>query len=62
MLMCSPRGGARTGSGRPPKPPEEKYKSHHIKYTDPEWEIVLEKAKKENISASEYVRKKSLES
>jgi len=61
MLMCSPRGGARTGSGRPPKPSEEKYSSHHIKFLDDDWEKVKRKAKEKGISASEYVRRKALE-
>lgn len=54
-----PKGGKRQGAGRPSL--GEIKKNRSIKYTDTEWARVNEKAKAENITASDYVRKKTLE-
>ena len=62
MLSCAPRGGFREGAGRPAKPADEKYKAHNIKFTDSEWKEIQQLAKENNLSASEYIRRKVLES
>lgn len=49
------------GAGRKLKPPEDKYKGHHIKFLPAEWERIKELAATEGLNASEYVRKKALE-
>lgn len=49
-------------AGRKPVAPEEKYKSRNIKFTDAEWELVKELAVANGVSASEYIRNKSLKS
>lgn len=53
------KGGKREGAGRPQI--EETRKNHSIKFTDPEWGLVKEKAKSENLTTSDYVRKKTLD-
>lgn len=53
------KGGKREGAGRPQL--EEVRKNHSIKFTDTEWETVNKKAKAEDQTASDYVRKKALE-
>lgn len=52
-------GGSRPGSGRPAV--EDKKIARSIKFSDPEWETVKEKASSEGVSASEYVRNKVLD-
>lgn len=49
------------GAGRNAKPPGEKYKGHHIKFMPAEWIEVTKKATSEGLSASEYIRKKALQ-
>lgn len=49
------RGGKRPGSGR--KAPEGLKKNRSVKFTDTEWELIKQKAKAENITASDYIRK-----
>ncbi|TEB15187.1 hypothetical protein Psfp_02363 [Pelotomaculum sp. FP] len=49
------------GAGRKLKPPDQKYKSHNIKFLPGEWEKIKELALSAGLSASEYVRKKALE-
>ena len=46
--------------GRPALPPEEKRKPRAIKMTDAEWEEIQRRAAQENISAAEYIRRKTL--
>ena len=46
--------------GRPSVPPDEKRKSRAIKMTDAEWEEIQRRAAQENISAAEYIRRKTL--
>lgn len=48
------------GPGRPALPPEEKRKPRAIKMTDAEWEEIQRRAAQENISAAEYIRRKTL--
>jgi len=53
------KGGKRIGAG--PKPRAGVIaKNHSIKFTDVEWEAVKKKAKAKNLTASDYVRKKTL--
>ena len=54
-------GGKRDNAGR--KQPDESgiRKNHSIKYSDDEWERVVEKAKEKGLTASEYIRQKTLE-
>lgn len=52
-------GGERKGAGR--KPVQDPKIARSIKFSDTEWDTVKEKASAEGVSASEYVRKKSLE-
>ncbi|MBQ6296163.1 MAG: hypothetical protein IJK81_00450 [Selenomonadaceae bacterium] len=40
-----PRGGKRTGSGRPPKPPEELRKRCTLRALPDEWDLILRFAK-----------------
>lgn len=51
-------GGRRPGAGR--KEVSEPRITRSIKFTDSEWGIIKQKANKENKSASEYIRNKSL--
>ena len=46
--------------GRPALPPEERRKPRAIKMTDAEWEEIQHRAAQENISAAEYIRRKTL--
>ena len=46
--------------GRPSVPPDEKRKPHAIKMTDAEWEEIQRRAAQGNISAAEYIRRKTL--
>lgn len=48
------------GPGRPPLPHEEKRKARSIKISDKEWAEIQELASKENLSTSEYIRRKAL--
>jgi len=50
------KGGKREGAGRPQL--EEIKKNHSIKFTDAEWEELKAKSKEENLTVSDYVRKK----
>ena len=59
-MIINEHGGYRPGSGRPPLPDSEVRKGRLIKLTDVEWEFIKEKAAAENLSASEYVRRKVL--
>ncbi len=52
------KGGARPGAGRPQVKHLRKIRS--FKATDEEWQKIKEKAKQEGLSASEYIRKKTL--
>ena len=54
------KGGKREGAGRKPLA-EERRTSRSIKFSSAEWEQVQERAKQEGISASEYVRRATLE-
>lgn len=53
------KGGKRQGAGRPAL--EHTKKNRSIKFTDGEWETVKEKAKEENLTTSDYVRKQTLD-
>ena len=46
--------------GRPVVSDEEKRKPRSIKMTDAEWEEIQRRAAQENISAAEYIRRKTL--
>ena len=46
--------------GRPSVPPDEKRKLRSVKMTDAEWEEIQRRAAQENISAAEYIRRKTL--
>ena len=61
MICCAPRGGPREGAGRKSELPGEPKESKSIRYAKSELEIIKERAKKAGITASEYIRKKSLE-
>lgn len=54
--MCiMSKGGKREGAG--PKPRAGSIaKNRSIKFTDSEWEIVKQEAKKDSLTASDYVR------
>ena len=53
-------GGARQGSGRPNLPDEDLKKARSIKFSDTEWNHLKQEAKRQNITASEYIRSKVL--
>ena len=46
--------------GRPVVSDDEKRKPRAIKMTDAEWEEIQRRAAQENISAAEYIRRKTL--
>jgi len=46
--------------GRPPMGPDEKRKPRSVKMSDAEWEEIQKRAAQENISAAEYIRRKTL--
>jgi len=46
--------------GRPAMSPDEKRKLRSVKMTDAEWEEIQRRAAQENISAAEYIRRKTL--
>jgi len=48
------------GPGRPALPPDEKRKPRSIKMTDAEWEEIQHRAAQEEVSAAEYIRRKTL--
>ena len=52
----------RTGPGRPVLSQEEKRKPRSIKMSDAEWEEIQRQAALKDISAAEYIRRKTLES
>lgn len=55
----SGRGGPRPGAGRPPTGnPRRKLRS--FKATDEEWEQIKQKAEQAGLTASEYIRLKTL--
>ena len=54
-------GGHRPGAGRPSLPDREVRKGRSIKFSDAEWGFIKEKAEKEGLSISEFVRNRSLE-
>jgi len=54
------KGGKREGAGPKPRAGVNA-KNRSIKFTDTEWEEVKKKAKSVDLTASDYVRKKTLE-
>mgnify|MGYP001016546308 CR=1 len=46
--------------GRPSVPPDEKRKLRSVKMTDAEWEEIQKRAADLGVSASEYIRLKTL--
>ena len=46
--------------GRPAMSADEKRKLRSVKMTDAEWEEIQRRAAQENISAAEYIRRKTL--
>lgn len=52
------RGGRRIGAGR--KKVTDPRLTHPIRFSDKEWELIVERAKLENTNPSDYVRAKSL--
>lgn len=46
--------------GRPPMGPDEKRKPRSVKMSDAEWEEIQKRAAKLGITASEYIRLKTL--
>lgn len=58
-LKTSGRGGYRPGAGRPPS--DDKKKSRTFKATDTEWSQIKEKAAQAGLTASEFIRLKSLD-
>lgn len=46
--------------GRPSVPPDEKRKPRSVKMTDTEWEEIQKRAADLGVSASEYIRLKTL--
>ena len=46
--------------GRPPMGPDEKRKPRSVKMTDTEWEEIQKRAADLGVSASEYIRLKTL--
>jgi hypothetical protein len=55
-----PSGGKREGAGRPVEAGEAR-KGRMIRFADCEWERIKQKADELGITASEYVRKKTLQ-
>ena len=55
------RCGSRPGAGRPAVSDEEFRKLRSFKANDVEWEQIKAKAKKAGVTASEYIRTKTLE-
>lgn len=53
-------GGYRSGSGRPPLSDNEIRKPRSIKFSDEEWEEIKRRADAAGMSASEYIRAKTL--
>jgi hypothetical protein len=54
------RGGKREGAGAPTRAGSVA-KNHSIKFTDEEWETIKQKAEKNNLTISDYIRIKALE-
>ncbi len=46
--------------GRPPMGPDEKRKTRSVKMSDAEWEEIQKRAAKLGITASEYIRLRTL--
>jgi len=46
--------------GRPSVPPDERRKLRSVKMTDAEWEEIQKRAADSGVSASEYIRLKTL--
>ena len=46
--------------GRPSVPPDEKRKPRSVKMTDAEWEEIQKRAADSGVSASEFIRLKTL--
>lgn len=59
MQDVKTHGGPRPGAGRPSV--NNKRISRSIKFSNDEWDTVKQKANAAGVTASEYVRKKSLE-
>ena len=54
------KGGARKGAGAKPRS-DVPAKNRSIKFTDDEWEIIKILAELNNLTKSEYVRRKALD-
>ena len=54
-----PRGGKREGAGAKPRTPYPTF-VHGIRFSVPEWELIIIYAKECNITPSEYIRRKAL--
>jgi hypothetical protein len=54
-----PKGGKRLGAGVKPRS-NEVSRNRSVKFTDNEWETVLQLAKAQNQNRSDYIRSKSL--
>ena len=57
--LVKTRGGRRIGAGR--KKVTDPRLTHPIRYSNKEWELIVERAKLENTNPSDYVRMKSLQ-
>ena len=55
-----PKGGKRIGAGAKPRASSPSA-NRGVRFTDDEWEVVKQKAKADNITVSDYIRKKALE-
>lgn len=60
MEATKKHGGYRPRSGRPNLPDEDLKKARSIKFSDTEWNHLKQEAKRQNITASEYIRSKVL--